>query len=45
MADFKNEHVQITFSQEIPQQEQENGKLFRGSTTFLKCYLSERITI
>lgn len=36
MADFKNEHVQITFSQEIPQQKQENRKLFRGITTFLK---------
>lgn len=39
MADFKNEHVQITFSQEIPQQEKENGKLFRGITTLLKYYL------
>lgn len=43
MANFKNKHVQITFSQEIAQQEQENAKLFRGITTFLKYYLSERL--
>lgn len=39
MAEFKNVHLQITFSQEAPQQEQENGKLFREAHNSMIVYI------